>query len=127
MAHKALVTRILEGVSRASHAQRRAAFDDAEHAEPLGTLIDKVAKHAHVEPGSEPAFRAGGQLRRGAGLQLGPSASWAERLPACSRYRRAGSCRMSASARSPSFLAMSSRTGPSTFSSSCMTCDPRRN
>jgi hypothetical protein len=44
MAHKAVVTRILEGDGRASHAQRRAAFDNAGLAEPLRTLIDKVAK-----------------------------------------------------------------------------------
>jgi hypothetical protein len=46
-ARKALVARILEGDGRASHAQRRAAFDNAGLAEPLSTLIDKVAKHAH--------------------------------------------------------------------------------
>jgi signal transduction histidine kinase len=46
-ARKALVARILEGDGRASHAQRRAAFDDAGLAEPLKTLIDKVAKHAY--------------------------------------------------------------------------------
>jgi hypothetical protein len=47
-AHKAVATRILEGDGRSSHAQRRAAFDNAELAEPLGTLIDKVAKRAHT-------------------------------------------------------------------------------
>jgi hypothetical protein len=46
-ARKALVARILEGDGRASHAQRRAAFDNAGLAEPLSTLIDKVAKHAY--------------------------------------------------------------------------------
>jgi signal transduction histidine kinase len=46
-ARKALVARIFEGDGRASHAQRRAAFDDAGLAEPLKTLIDKVAKHAY--------------------------------------------------------------------------------
>jgi hypothetical protein len=44
---KALLVRILEGDDRASHAQRRAAFDNAGLAEPLSTLINKVAKHAH--------------------------------------------------------------------------------
>src|SRR5262249_42733593 len=39
--------RIVEGDGRASHAQRRAAFDNAGLAEPLTTLIDKVAKHAY--------------------------------------------------------------------------------
>ena len=45
-ARKALVARILEGHGNASPAQRRAAFDNAGLAEPLRTLIDKVAKHA---------------------------------------------------------------------------------
>jgi len=44
---KALVARILEGDGRASPAQRRAAFDNQGLAEPLRTLIDKVAKHAY--------------------------------------------------------------------------------
>jgi alkylhydroperoxidase family enzyme len=46
MAHKAVVARILEGDGRASHAQRGAAFDNdnAELAEPLRTLINKVAR-----------------------------------------------------------------------------------
>jgi hypothetical protein len=46
--HKALVARIIEGDGRASPAQRRAAFDNTGLAEPLRTLIDKVAKHAHT-------------------------------------------------------------------------------
>ena len=46
-ARKALVARILEGDGRASHAQRRAGFDNAEVAEPLRTLINKVAKYAY--------------------------------------------------------------------------------
>jgi hypothetical protein len=45
--HKALIARILEGVGKASHAQRRAAFDNKGLAAPLGMLIDKVAKHAY--------------------------------------------------------------------------------
>ena len=48
MAHEAVVTRILEGDGCAPHAQRRAAFDNAERAEPLGTLIAKVATRAHT-------------------------------------------------------------------------------
>jgi alkylhydroperoxidase family enzyme len=43
-----LVARTLEGDGRASHAQRRAAFDDAGLAEPLKTLINKVATRAHT-------------------------------------------------------------------------------
>src|SRR5258708_13222781 len=45
--HKAVIARILEGVGKASHAQRRAAFDNKGLAAPLGMLIDKVAKHAY--------------------------------------------------------------------------------
>jgi hypothetical protein len=41
-----LVARILEGDGRASHGQRRAAFDNVGLAEPLRALIDKVATHA---------------------------------------------------------------------------------
>lgn len=46
-AREALVERILEGDGRAPHSRRRAAFDNAGLAEPLSTLIDKVARHAH--------------------------------------------------------------------------------
>src|SRR5258708_37983948 len=45
--HKAFIARILEGVGKASHAQRRAAFDNKGLDAPLGMLIDKVAKHAY--------------------------------------------------------------------------------
>jgi len=45
-AHKVLVTRILEGDGTASRAQRRGAFDNAGLAEPMQTLISKVARHA---------------------------------------------------------------------------------
>ena len=40
---KALVTRVLEGDGKASHTQRRAAFNNKGLAEPLRTLINKVA------------------------------------------------------------------------------------
>jgi alkylhydroperoxidase family enzyme len=46
-AHRALVARIVEGAGKASHAQRRAAFDNAGHTDSLSTLIDKVARHAY--------------------------------------------------------------------------------
>jgi alkylhydroperoxidase family enzyme len=47
-ARKAVVTRILEGDGRVSHALRRAAFDNAELAEPvLAALIDKLVRHAY--------------------------------------------------------------------------------
>ena len=45
--HKATVTRVLEGDGKASHAQRRAAFDNAGLSEPLSTLVNKVAKFAY--------------------------------------------------------------------------------
>jgi hypothetical protein len=47
-ARRALVARILEGEGRASPALRRAAFDNAGLAEPLATLVEKVAKRANA-------------------------------------------------------------------------------
>jgi hypothetical protein len=47
-ARKALVARILEGDGKTSPAHRRAAFDNAGLAEPLRSLIDKVAKRAYT-------------------------------------------------------------------------------
>ena len=46
-ARGALVARILEGDGKSSHAQRRAAFDNAAVGEPLSTLIQKVTEHAY--------------------------------------------------------------------------------
>jgi alkylhydroperoxidase family enzyme len=46
-ARTALIARILEGDGRASHAQRRAAFDNAAFDEPLATLIRKLTRQAH--------------------------------------------------------------------------------
>jgi hypothetical protein len=46
-ARKAVVARILEGEGSATHAQRRAAFDNAGLGKPLRTLIDKIARHAY--------------------------------------------------------------------------------
>jgi hypothetical protein len=46
-AQRALVRRILEGDGKASPSDRRAAFNNSGVAEPLGTLVDKVAKHAY--------------------------------------------------------------------------------
>ncbi len=43
-AHKAVVTRVLEGDGRASRAERRAAFENVGLTEPLRTLIEKVAR-----------------------------------------------------------------------------------
>jgi alkylhydroperoxidase family enzyme len=47
-ARRALVARILEGEGRASPVLRRAAFDNARLAEPLATLVEKVAKRANA-------------------------------------------------------------------------------
>jgi alkylhydroperoxidase family enzyme len=61
-ARKALIARILEGDGKASRAQRHAAFDNAELAKPLNTLIDKVTKHAYqVTDEDIAAVRASGQ------------------------------------------------------------------
>jgi alkylhydroperoxidase family enzyme len=46
-ARKLVIARILEGDGRAPQAQRRAAFDNTGLADPLRTLVDKVARHAH--------------------------------------------------------------------------------
>jgi hypothetical protein len=46
-AQKALVRRVLEGDGKASPSERRAAFNNTGLANPLGTLVDKVAKHAY--------------------------------------------------------------------------------
>jgi hypothetical protein len=45
-ARTVLVKRILEGAGQASASERRAAFDNSDLAEPVGTLVDKVAQHA---------------------------------------------------------------------------------
>jgi hypothetical protein len=42
-----LVRRILEEDGKASSSERRAAFNNSGLAEPVGTLVDKVAKHAY--------------------------------------------------------------------------------
>jgi alkylhydroperoxidase family enzyme len=57
--HEALVRRILEGDGRAPHAQRRAAFDNAGLAEPLRSLIDKVAKRAYTVTDADIAAAKG--------------------------------------------------------------------
>ena len=46
-ARKALTSRILEGDGQASPAERRAAFNKGGLAEPLDTLVDKVAGNAY--------------------------------------------------------------------------------
>jgi hypothetical protein len=61
-ARKVVVARILEGEGHASHAQRKAAFDNAGLAEPLKTLIDKVSRNARSVADQDVA------AVRGAGL-----------------------------------------------------------
>ena len=46
-ARKTLASRILEGDGKASHSERTAAFNNGGLVEPVGTLVDKVAKHAY--------------------------------------------------------------------------------
>ena len=43
----ALLWRILEGTGLAEPVTREAAFNNTGLAEPLGTLVDKVARHAY--------------------------------------------------------------------------------
>ena len=52
-ARKALTKRILEGAGKASLSERRAAFNNSALAEPLGTLVDKVARHAYRVTGED--------------------------------------------------------------------------
>ena len=60
-AREALIARILAGDGSAPHAQRRAAFENAELGEPLSTLIDKVAMHAPaISDADITAVRAAG-------------------------------------------------------------------
>jgi len=47
-ARKALASRILEGAGKASPSERRAAFNNSGLAEPIGALVDKVARHAYM-------------------------------------------------------------------------------
>ena len=46
-ARKALTSRVLEGNAKASPSERRAAFNNAGLAEPLSTLVDRVARQAY--------------------------------------------------------------------------------
>ena len=39
--------RIQEGAGKASPSERRAAFNNSGLAEPLGALVDKIARHAY--------------------------------------------------------------------------------
>jgi hypothetical protein len=46
-ARKALIARLLNGEGKTPPAQRRAAFENTSLAEPLRTLIHKIANHAY--------------------------------------------------------------------------------
>jgi hypothetical protein len=46
-AREALTRRILEGAGEASPSERRAAFNKSGLAEPLGALVNKVARDAY--------------------------------------------------------------------------------
>jgi hypothetical protein len=60
-ARQAVITRILEGDGKTPRAQRRAAFENTGLPDPLKTLVDKVARHAHrVTDGDVGAVRAAG-------------------------------------------------------------------
>jgi alkylhydroperoxidase family enzyme len=60
-ARKALVRRVFEGPGNASASARQAAFNNRGLAEPLGALVDKVARHAHrVTDGDITAARVSG-------------------------------------------------------------------
>jgi alkylhydroperoxidase family enzyme len=61
-ARKALVRRILEGAGKASASERRAAFNNSGLVEPLGALVNKVARHAYrVTDEDVTAARASGR------------------------------------------------------------------
>ena len=58
---KEVIKRVLEGEGTSSKVQRRGAFDDAGRAEPLSTLVRKIAKQAHkVTDDDIAAARASG-------------------------------------------------------------------
>jgi hypothetical protein len=46
-ARTALTSRILEGAGNASPFERRAAFNNGGIADPVGALVNKVARHAY--------------------------------------------------------------------------------
>ena len=58
---RALETRVLEGNGEASPTMRRSAFDNSGLDEPVRTLVDKVARHAHLVSDEDfAAVRAAG-------------------------------------------------------------------
>ena len=65
---QALIARILDGDGQSSHGRRRASFDNTDLAEPLRTLIDKVAKRAYT--GDRRGHRDGESIRPQRGPDL---------------------------------------------------------
>ena len=61
-AQHAVVARVLDGRGHASPADRRAAFDQAGLAEPLRSLIEKVALHPTVVTDDDIAVVVGSGL-----------------------------------------------------------------
>ncbi len=58
---EALLARVLDGDGYASHAQRRAAFENSGVPDPARQLIDKVVAHAYtITDGDVAAAKAGG-------------------------------------------------------------------
>jgi hypothetical protein len=58
---RTLASRIVDGDGKASHAQRRGAFEHNAVEGPAGTLADKVIRHAHeVSDADIDATRAAG-------------------------------------------------------------------
>jgi len=51
--HSSLVARVLEGEGQASPEIRRAAFDNERLAEPVRTVVDKVAHRARMVTDAE--------------------------------------------------------------------------
>lgn len=59
--HRELVARVLDSEAHASHALRRAAFDNAGLDDPVRTLVDKVACRSYaVTDADVAAVRASG-------------------------------------------------------------------
>jgi alkylhydroperoxidase family enzyme len=58
----ALVTRVLDGDGEAPVKTRRAAFDNADLEGPIRTLVDKVAREAHLVTDEDFAAALGAGL-----------------------------------------------------------------
>src|SRR5579863_8653458 len=72
LARKALARRILEGDGKASRSERRAAFDNSGLAQPISSLVDKVARHAYRVTEEDFAAVKASSRREGIEPQRGP-------------------------------------------------------